>query len=352
MEKLNILVINPGSTSTKISYYEKGLEILNEEFHHDTEFLQGLSDDEEFRYRLDLIKNISIPWENLHGIVGRGGLLKPLKSGTYIINDKMIRDLKSNFYGKHASNLGAILAFEISKELNIPSFIVDPVVVDEMNEIAKFSGIPELKRRSIFHALNQKGVSKMYCRENEISYDNVTFIVVHMGGGISVGIHKNGDVIDVNNALDGDGPFTPERAGTLPIGDFFKLYYNGIYSKDFLLKRIKGKGGVSSYLNSNNVKKIMEDIEQGDMQAKKVIDAMCYQISKEIGALSTVNCGKIDKILLTGGMAYSKYIVNEIKKRVEFIGEVIVIPGEYEMASLYEGAKRVLNNLELPKEYI
>lgn len=351
MKKFNVLVINPGSTSTKISYFEKGQEVLKKEIHHETDILKKLSREQEFELRYNIIKEINIPWEKIEAVVGRGGLLKPLKSGTYSINENMLKDLESGEYGKHASNFGGLLAKKIGDKFGVPSFIVDPVVVDEMKEIAKISGIPELRRKSIFHALNQKGVAKRYCKDKEISYNENNFIVVHMGGGISVGLHEKGEVVDVNNALDGDGPFTPERAGTLPIGDFFKLYYEKGYSKEFLLKRIKGNGGVSAYLDTNNVKEVVERAEKGDMKAKEIIDAMSYQIGKEIGALSTVSNGKIDAIILTGGIAYSKYICGEIEKRVSFISKVVIIPGEYEMQSLYDGAERVLAGEEKEREY-
>ncbi|MGL4954080.1 MAG: butyrate kinase, partial [Cetobacterium sp.] len=248
--------------------------------------------------------------------------------------------------------LGGILAKKIADELKIPSYIVDPVVVDEMSELAKISGMPELVRRSVFHALNQKGVLKKYCKELGIDYNEKTFIAVHMGGGISVGLHKKGEVVDVNNALDGDGPFTPERAGTLPIGDFFKLYYTGQHSKEFLLRRLKGDGGISAYLGTNNVKEVMDRVLSGDEKAKKIIDAMCYQIAKEIGGLAAVAEGAVDAIILTGGMAYSDYICEEITKRVAFIAKVVRVPGEFEMQSLYDGGAKVLNGVEDVKEYI
>lgn len=352
MESINILVINPGSTSTKISYFENSREILKEEFHHEIELLKKMSREEELEFRLNIIKKLDIPWSTLTAVVGRGGLLKPLKSGTYRVNDKMIEDLKSECFGKHASNFGGILAKKIASGIGVEAFIVDPVVVDEMSEIAKISGIPELRRKSVFHALNQKGVAKEYCKKNNLDYEKSNFIVAHMGGGISVGLHSNGEVVDVNNALDGDGPFTPERAGTLPIGDFFKLYYEGKYELDFLLKRLKGNGGLSGYMGTNNTKKIVDMIEKGDERAKLIIDAMCYQVSKEIGGLSISVSGKVDGIILTGGIAYSDYICEKIKNAVEFIGKVIRIPGEYEMCSLHNGVMRVLKNEEKIMEYI
>lgn len=352
MKNFNILVINPGSTSTKISYFKDGAQVLKRELHHESEFLKNLDYEGELNYRYSLIRELPIEWDSLEAVVGRGGLLKPLKSGTYAVNDKMIEDLRSEFYGKHASNLGGILAKKIADEFKKPSYIVDPVVVDEMSELAKISGIPELVRRSVFHALNQKGVLKNYCKEMGIPYNERTFIAVHMGGGISVGLHKNGEVVDVNNALDGDGPFTPERAGTLPIGDFFKLYYAGKHSKEFLLRRLKGNGGISAYLNTNNVREVMERVLSGDVEAKKIIDAMCYQIAKEIGGLAAAAEGDVDGIVLTGGMAYSDYICDEIKKRVQFIAHVIRVPGEFEMQSLYDGGMRVLNGVEDVREYV
>ncbi|MGL5349241.1 MAG: butyrate kinase [Cetobacterium sp.] len=352
MREFNILVINPGSTSTKIAYFTNGVEKLKRELHHESEFLKTLDYEGELEYRYSLIKELPIEFSSLEAVVGRGGLLKPLKSGTYSVNEKMIDDLRSEFYGKHASNLGGILAKKIADELKIPSYIVDPVVVDEMSELAKVSGMPELVRRSVFHALNQKGVLKKYCKELGIDYNEKTFIAVHMGGGISVGLHKKGEVVDVNNALDGDGPFTPERAGTLPIGDFFKLYYTGQHSKEFLLRRLKGDGGISAYLGTNNVKEVMDRVLSGDEKAKKIIDAMCYQIAKEIGGLAAVAEGAVDAIILTGGMAYSDYICEEITKRVAFIAKVVRVPGEFEMQSLYDGGARVLNGVEDVKEYI
>lgn len=355
MEKFNILTINPGSTSTKIAYFSKNDSEIKEELSHNVEELARYNQDEELDYRLGLIENMikekGVDYKEIQCVVGRGGLLKPLKSGTYSVSDDMIEDLKSGIYGKHASNYGGILAKRLGDKWDIPSYIVDPVVVDEMHSLARFSGIPELPRKSIFHALNQKSVGKSYSEEKNLNYNELTLIIAHMGGGVSVGLHINGEVVDVNNALDGDGPFSPERSGGVPIGDFFRKYYEGELTKDFLLKRLKGNGGVVGYLGTNNVKSIVEKIEEGDSKCKEVIDAMCYQIGKEIGGLATVAQGKVNGIILTGGMAYSKYIVNEISKRVSFLGEVIVIPGENEMKSLYEGGCRVLSGLESVKEY-
>lgn len=355
MKNFNILTINPGSTSTKISYFHETGQEIKEELHHEVEELKGMTQEEEIDYRYNLIresvKKNNIDPNDIEAVVGRGGLLKPLKSGTYIVNDEMVEDLKSGRFGVHASNYGGILAKKIADKYNIPAYIVDPVVVDEMAEIAKLSGMPEFPRKSIFHALNQKAVAKAYCKNRNRKYEETSLIVAHMGGGVSVGLHHNGEVIDVNNALDGDGPFSPERSGGVPIGDFFRGYYENRYDKDFLLRRIKGSGGVVAYLGTNNIKKVVEDIEAGDMESKKIIDAMCYQISKEIGGLTTVLNGKIDSIILTGGMAYSDYIISKIKENISFIGEIVVVPGENEMISLYLGGCRVLSKEEIVKEY-
>lgn len=351
MKNFSVLVINPGSTSTKVSYFSEGEERLKREIAHNNEFLKILDMKKDFEYRLELIKELDIPWYKLDAVVGRGGLLSPLESGTYRVNEKMVEELLESRYGKHASNLGALLAKEIGDMFKIPSYIVDPVVVDEMDEIAKFSGIPEIDRRSAFHALNQKGVAKKYCKENSLDYNSENFIVAHLGGGVSIGLHKNGRVVDVNNALDGDGPFSPERSGGLPVGDFFKLYHKDGYPKEFLLTRLKGNGGVSAYLGTTNIREIVEKIENGDLKAKKVIDAMCYQVAKEIGGLAAVAKGKVNKIFLTGGIANSTYICNEIIKRVSFIADVVIVPGENEMTALYEGTIRVLNGEEEEKGY-
>jgi len=355
MKSYNILTINPGSTSTKISYFKAGKEILKNEISHDGDLLKTFNKSQELEYRLQIIKDIidknDIALGELHAIVGRGGILKPLSSGTYIINEKMIQDLTDETYGRHASNLGGILAKQLADKLGIPSYIVDPVVVDEMEDIARISGIPEIARKSIFHALNQKAVAKNYAKDNNLDYKKLTLIIAHMGGGISIGLHYNGKVIDVNNALDGEGPFSPERSGSIPIGDFYKLDYTKQFNKQFLLKRIKGSGGVMAYLNTNNIKEVVERIDKGDDKAKLIIDAMCYQIAKSIGALATITNGKIDQIILTGGMAYSKYITSEISKRVNFITGLTTIAGENEMISLYQGGLCILSGKELPKEY-
>jgi butyrate kinase len=287
----------------------------------------------------------------MDAIVGRGGLLKPIVSGTYNVNDKMLGDLKESVQGQHASNLGAIIANKIANSINKPAFIVDPVVVDEMEEIARFSGVPELPRKSIFHALNQKAVAKRYAHEKSVNYEEINLIVAHMGGGVSVGAHKNGKIIDVNNALDGDGAFSPERSGGVPSGDLARMCFSGKYTLEEILKKITGKGGFVAYLNTNDARIVEKAALEGEPKAKLIHDAMGYQVSKDIGAAAAVLDGKVDAIILTGGMAYGKPMVNLISEKVGFIAPIVVYPGEDEMLALAQGVLRVLNGEEKVKEY-
>ncbi|NRU81829.1 butyrate kinase [Clostridium beijerinckii] len=263
----------------------------------------------------------------------------------------MLKDLKESIKGEHASNLGAIIANEISKSIGKSAFIVDPVVVDEMEEIARLSGVPELPRKSIFHALNQKAVAKRYARENSKNYEDVNVIVAHMGGGVSVGAHKKGKIVDVNNALDGEGAFSPERSGGVPSGDLARMCFSGKYTLEEILKKITGKGGFVAYLDTNDARVVESSALDGDPKAKMVHDAMGYQVSKEIGAAATVLNGNVDAIILTGGMAYGKPMVNLIRERVGFIAPIVIYPGEDEMLALAQGVIRVLNGEEEVKEY-
>ncbi len=342
-----ILVINPGSTSTKLSLFENEKVLFQETVNHSSKSLKlfnNISDQYEFRLNviLKFLKKKKINLKNIHAVVGRGGLLKPLKSGTYRINSKMINHLKNGIYGEHASNLGALLSYYIAQKTSVPAYIVDPVVVDEMQEVARLSGIPELPRKSIFHALNQKAVGRKAARDLGKKYQDVNLIVVHMGGGISIGVHYKGKVIDVNNALNGEGPFTPERSGTLPVGDLVKLCFSGKYSKSDVMSMIKGKGGMMAYLNTNNVEKVLLEIKKGDKYSSLIIEAMAYQISKAIGEGATVLKGNVDAIVLTGGISHSNQFNEMIKDQVSFISLVMVYPGEEEMLSLCQGALRVL----------
>ncbi len=351
-----LLIMNPGSTSTKIGVYDGEKQILEETLRHSSEEIEKFNtiyDQFEFRKEviLKVLKEKNFDINTLNGVVGRGGLLKPIESGTYKVNEAMLEDLKVGVQGQHASNLGGIIASEIGKSLNVPAFIVDPVVVDEMQAEARISGIPEIERKSKFHALNQKAVAKRYAKENNKKYDEINLIVTHMGGGVSVGAHKAGKVVDVNNALDGEGPFSPERSGGLPIGDLMKLCYSGKYTLEEMQKKISGKGGVVAYLDTNDFRALEEKATSGDAKAKLILDAFVFQVSKEIGKCAAVLCGKVDAILLTGGIAYSKIVTAAIKDMIGFVAPVVVYPGEDELLALAQGGLRVLNGEEQGKEY-
>lgn len=351
-----LLVINPGSTSTKISVFEDKKEIFEETLRHQTEEIQKYDTiSDQLGFRKDLIldilakKNFNI--KDINVAVGRGGMLKPIEGGTYEVNDSMVNDLKVGVQGAHASNLGGILAREIADSVGGRAFIVDPVVVDELEDVARISGCPDIPRRSKFHALNQKAVAKRYAKEIGKKYEDLNLIVVHMGGGVSVGAHKHGRVVDVNNALDGDGPFSPERAGAVPVGDLIKLCFNGKYTENEIYSKIVGKGGYVAYLGVNDQREIEKRISSGDKEAKATYDAFIYQICKYIGSQSVVLKGKVDGIILTGGIAYSKMVVSEIKENVGWIAPITVYGGEDEMLALAEGALRVLNSEEDVKLY-
>ncbi len=356
LETYRILAINPGSTSTKIAIYDNEKEVFETTLRHPAEDInkfEKIYDQYDFRKDviLDVLNEQGINLTKLSAVVGRGGLLKPIEGGTYKVTDNMIEDLKVGVLGEHASNIGGIIANEIADGLNIPAFIVDPVVVDEMQDVARISGMPEIERKSIFHALNQKAVARRAADELNKRYDELNFIVAHMGGGVSVGAHEKGRVIDVNNALDGEGPFSPERAGGLPVGDLAKMCYSGDVAHGDLKKKIKGKGGLVAYLDTNDGREVIKMIEEGNKEAEIVFEAMAYQIAKEIGMCSTVLKGKVDGIILTGGLAYGQELVKWITERVDFISQVIVYPGEDEMAALAQGGLRVLRGEETAKIY-
>lgn len=352
------LIINPGSTSTKIAVYTDETMNFEKTIRHTNEELQPYAKvTDQFLFRKELIiqslseNKISI--NELDAVVGRGGLLKAIEGGTYSINDKLIEDLKSNIKGEHASNLGALLARSIADEVNIPSFIVDPVVVDEMEELARVSGHPDFERVSIWHALNQKAVARRAAKEKfNKNYEEMNFVIAHLGGGISVGAHKKGRVIDVNNALNGEGPFSPERSGTLPAGQLVKISFSGKYTEPELNKILAGKGGISAHLGTNNAKEVGDRSRAGDEKAKLIYSAMAYQVAKAIGEYAVVLDGNVDAILITGGIAYDKDFIEMIEKKVKFIAEVIAYPGEDELLALAQGGLRVLNGLEKSKVYI
>ena len=352
---MKLLVINPGSTSTKIGIFENETSVFETTLRHSMEDLapfKKMTDQYDFRMGI-IVKALAeagIDIEELSAVVGRGGLVKPIAGGTYLVNEAMVRDLKIGVQGQHASNLGGIIADAIGQKIGKPALIVDPVVVDEFMDIARISGHPALKRRSIFHALNQKAIARQYAKDVGKTYEELNLVVVHLGGGISVGIHAKGRVIDANNALDGDGPLSPERSGSLPTGDFAALCFSGRYSLGDVRKMIAGNGGLVAYFKSNNMMEL-EERAKTEPEVKLTIDAMVYQIAKEIAAMSTAVCGQVDAILLTGGIARSEYVTGEITKRVKFIADVHKYPGEDELAALAQGALRVLRGEETAKEY-
>ena len=351
-----LLIINPGSTSTKIGVYEGEKEILEETLRHSSEEIlkyDTIFDQLDFRKEviLKVLKEKGIDINELDAVVGRGGMLKPIEGGTYEVNEAMVEDLKIGVQGPHASNLGGILSNEIAKEIGKRAFIVDPVVVDEMEDVARLSGVPELPRKSKFHALNQKAVAKRYAKEHNTSYEDVNLIVVHMGGGVSVGAHRKGRVIDVNNALDGDGPFSPERAGGVPSGELLEMCFSGKYSKEEVYKKLVGKGGFVAYANTNDARDLIKLSQEGDEKGSLIFNAFIYQIAKEIGSMAVVLDGEVDAIVLTGGIAYSDYVTNAINKKVKWIAPMVVYGGEDELLALAQGAIRVLDGVEEAKIY-
>ncbi|SDF69821.1 butyrate kinase [Thermoanaerobacter thermohydrosulfuricus] len=351
-----ILVINPGSTSTKVAVFKDLESVFTETLRHDTKDLNSyktIIDQFEFRTQaiLNMLKEKGISLSEIDAIVGRGGLLKPIESGTYIVNDKMVEDLRKAERGEHASNLGAIIAYILAKEYNIPAYIVDPVVVDELEDVARITGMPEIEKSSIFHALNQKAIARHLAADLNKKYEEVNLIIAHLGGGISVGAHKHGRVIDVNDALNGEGPFSPERAGGLPVLDLVKLCYSGKYTYQEMKKKLIGQGGVVAHLGTNDVRKVYKKIEEGDKKAELILEAMAYQTAKEIGAMAVVLKGYVDAIGITGGIAYNEDFVKRISERVKFIAPVYVYPGEDEMLALAQGAYRVLSGEEKAKMY-
>jgi butyrate kinase len=357
---LTILAINPGSTSTKCAIYVDACEKWKKTVIHcaeDLGKLRQLQDQLELRSISvrDGIKESGVPLSDISAVVGRGGLLKPLEGGVYEVNDRMKADLIACRYGIHASNLGALIADSIASEIGVKAYIVDPVVVDELDPLARYSGIPQIPRRSIFHALNQKAIAKKAARGLAKPYGDCTFIVAHMGGGISVGIHVKGRVVDVNNALDGEGPFAIERAGTVPAGDWMRWVLSHQHDPRALQLMLTGKGGLVAYLGTNEFTEIEKSAEgAGDLDprlADELIKALCYQISKSITALAAFTAGDVDAILLTGGLAFSRRVVAEITQRVSFLAPVQVFPGENELEALALGAREVLLGETLARTY-
>jgi butyrate kinase len=348
MEEIGILAINPGSTSTKIGVFVNLNPVFLKNIQHDPEELSKFEKiTDQFQYRKDIIaeqlNHAGISEDVVKAVVGRGGLLKPIESGVYLVNERMKEDLRNSPIGEHASNLGGLIADAFAQQLNdVKAYIANPVVVDEFDDIARISGNPLFQRKSIFHALNQKAVARSHAKAVLRKYEDMNVIVAHLGGGITVGAHRKGRVVDVNNGLDGEGPFSPERSGTLPVGDLVKLCFSGKYTQKEVMKMIKGEGGLMAYLGTTSAYDVENSMAEGDEHAALIYNAMAYQVAKDIGAMSTVLKGDVEAILITGGIAHSKWFVNQIIERVHWIAPVHVYPGEDEMKALAFNGMRVL----------
>ncbi len=352
----NILAINPGSTSTKIAVYKNEDQLFTTSISHTPEELAGFkSVNEQFEWRKGLIlKNLAennIDMKKLSAVVGRGGVISPIESGVYEVNDDLIHDLL-NARMQHASNLGGLLARDIADSIGVKSYIADPVVVDEMMPYARISGVPELPRESIFHALNQKAVARLFAKESDKKYEDLNLVVCHMGGGCTVSAHRRGRVIDTTNALDGCGPISPERSGSLPPGPLIRLCFSGKYTEEELLKLVHGKGGLYAHLGTTSVPEALDRIMAHDLHAMLILRAMCYSIAKEIGAMSVALKGDVDAILLTGGIAHSKRVTDFIADHVDSIAPIFVYPGENELKALSENALAVLRGERSVKTYV
>lgn len=349
-----ILAVNPGSTSTKISVSDDENLIFEATINHSREELKKykrISDQYEMRKDLVIaeVKKHGLPVQ-FDAIIGRGGLAKPVKSGVFRVNDQMVEDQRKALH-QHACDQGCIIAHEIAEEIGCPSFVADPGVVDELAPEAKISGSPLLPRYCIWHALNQKAIARRYAKDHGTRYEDLNLIVCHLGGGISIAAHDHGEAIDANNALDGEGPFSPERAGSLPAADLIRLCFSGQFTEKELLKRIAGQAGLIAHLGTNDMKEIESRIARGDKHAELVVDAMIYQVAKNIASEGAVLCGNIDAILLTGGLVRSDYLVSRLRERISFLAPIHCYPGEDEMQALAFNALDVLHHRREAKVY-
>jgi butyrate kinase len=351
-----ILVVNPGSLSTKVALYAGDRCLRTETVNHSPGELGGFAHiPDQFDLRraavLQCLENWGEPLRGLSAVVGRGGLVKPLTGGVYRVNADMVHDLRHGLSGEHASNLGGLIAADLAGAAGVPAFVVDPVMVDELISLARYTGLPEIKRRSIFHALNQRAVGRKAAAEVGKDYREANLIVAHLGSGVSVGAHRRGKVIDVNNALDGDGPFGVERAGRLPVADLIRVCFSGRWTEEELIRRVRRQGGLVGHLGVNDGREVEARIELGDEHARECFEAMAYQIAKEIGGLAVALGGQVDAIVFTGGLAHSQRLMGWLRERVGFLGPVLVYPGENEMEALAVGAWRALEGLEPILEY-
>ena len=338
-----ILVINPGNTSTKIAIYENERTIYEIAVEHSEKELNAylrVRDQKVFRGELveEALRSAGFKLSDIDVIIGRGGLGKPMEGGLYEISDELLKDMEKGTYGDHASNLGSMIANELAEKVGIPSFIMDPVSMDEMEPVARVSGLKEIPRKSLLHALNSRAMGKWYATEVGKKYEDLRLIVVHLGSGISVTPHLNGRIIDCNNAME-SGPMSPDRAGSLPSKSLVELCYSGKYKDvDEMVRKINREGGLYDHLGTRDLREANRMALNGDNYANLILQAMAYQIAKEIGAMATVLEGRVDAILVTGGMAYSTRLMDDLKKKIVFIAPVIVRPGEIEMEALAKGA--------------
>ncbi|MHB1652214.1 MAG: butyrate kinase [Desulfitobacteriaceae bacterium] len=346
---MRILIINPGSTSTKVGISERSELLASKTLHHNPQELQkypSVIAQEEMRLKEieEFLEEQRLKPGELAAVVGRGGLLEPVTSGTYVVSDKMLKDLRSAKNGEHASNLGAVLAQRLASRARVPAFVVDPPSVDEFESSARYSGLPEIPRQSVLHALNIRRVALKVSLELSKPLTEHHFIVAHLGGGISVAALRHGKMIDVNNANNG-GPFSPERSGGLPAREVLHLCFCGTYDEKGLKRKINGRAGLVGYLGTNDAREIEERINLGDETARKVYMAMAYQVAKEVGAMAAV-LPSLDGIIYTGGLAYSEFLIENINSHVGTLAPVFLVPGENELLALAEGATRVLNGQE------
>ena len=357
MDANYIVAINPGATSTKIAVTCNNKFVFLKNIRHETEKLQSFrktADQLEFRMDLVLreVEENHVPFDQIGLIVARGGLIHPIESGVFEVNEAMIEDLSKGIMGDHASNLGGLIAHRLLKKFpKAKAYIADPVVVDELQDVARISGHPAFHRISIFHALNQKSTARTYAHSRGMEYEDLNLIVAHLGSGISVGAHKKGRVIDVNNALDGDGPFGPERSGTLPAGELVRYCFSKGKSQKEVEEMLSGKGGIYAYMGYKDAQKMERSAREGDAKSKLLQDAMAYQISKQIGAMAAVLGGEVHAILITGGIAHNPDLTGYIKERVGFIAPVFIYPGEDEMRALALNGSMLLSGKLSPKEY-
>ena len=360
---MKILAVNTGSTSTKVGYFNNKQVIFSSTIKHNLADLKRYASIvQQVPFRNEAVAQALRPIEtelpSLDAVVGRGGFMRPVVSGTYQVNQRMLDDLISARYGEHASNLGAIMAFQLAEKYHAGrAYIVDPVVVDEMAPVARISGHPAIRRRSLFHALNQKATGRYYAQVAGKSYPELNLIIAHLGGGVSVGIHQNGQIIDVNNALEGEGAFSVDRTGGLPLGDIIRMCYRldekgqQLHDQDKMIRMITREGGLLAYAGTNNLQEVEERARSGHSESVLLLEAMAYQVAKEIGAGATVLKGKVDAVILTGGMSFSEWFTSLIRERVAFIAPVAVVPGDKELEALVEGVLRVHTGEELARVY-